>query len=474
MTTSQSRVENPAVRSNEAGDLPGGRVPPQSLEAEMGVLGSMSLDRECISEIIPIVRAEQFYHQDNRLVFEALLQLYEDNKPVDLVLLRDELKRRGQLEAVGGVDYLVRLTESVPASTNAVYYAKIVRDKSMLRDLISISSEIGSIAYEERGDVADLMEEAEQKIFNVTQQQITGHPVALREVMTKTFEMIDQRSGSAISGLPSGYLELDELTSGLQRSEMIIVAARPSMGKTALGLNIAEHVGADNKTPVVVFSLEMAAQQLVERMLCGRGHIDSHKLRRGMLSDDEYNTLINHVAPELSEAPIFIDDSPFPSTAEIRHKSKRLQNEHGIDLIVVDYLQLVRSNGRFQNLVQEMSEISRSIKAVARDLHVPVLALSQLSRAVEMRTPKIPQLSDLRESGSIEQDADVVMFIYREDFYTTKDEWEKRTTEPYPENIADLIIAKHRNGPTARTHLFFRKTLTKFENLSAKGESPLL
>ena len=438
--------------------MPGGRVPPQSLEAEMGVLGSMSLDRECINEIIPVVHAEQFYHQDNRLVFEALLQLYEDNKPVDLVLLRDELKRRGQLEAVGGVDYLVRLTESVPASTNAVYYAKIVRDKSMLRDLISVSSEIGKIAYEDRGDVADMMEAAEQKIFNVTQQQITGHPVALRDVMTKTFEMIDQRSGSAISGLPTGYLELDDLTSGLQRGEMVIVAARPSMGKTALGLNIAEHVGADNKTPVVVFSLEMAAQQLVERMLCGRGHIDSHKLRRGMLSDEEYNTLINHVAPELSEAPIFIDDSPSLTPLAMRAKARRLKLQHDIQLVVIDYLQLMHVPN-VESRQQEVSVISRHLKALARELNVPVLVMSQLNRGPEGREGHRPRMSDLRESGAIEQDADVVMMLHREDYYHNEPEYEKN-------NQAEVIIAKQRNGPTGTVPLAWQATYTRFETLS--------
>ena len=283
------------------------RVPPQSLEAEMGILGSMALDRDVIGEILQEVRAEHFYRPDHRLIFEVLLSLYEANKPVDLVLLRDELKRRGQLEEVGGVDYLVRLVESVPSAANGVYYARIVRDKGILRDLIRVTGEVSSAAYEDRSDTAELLNEAEQKIFEVTEQTITGQPVQIREVMEKVYELINQRD-KGITGLSTGFTELDDLMGGMQRSEMIVVAARPSMGKTALGLNIAEHVGIDNQVGVGIFSLEMSSQQLAERMLCSRGHVDSKKLRQGMLTDEEYSDL-HRVAEEISQSPIYVDDS---------------------------------------------------------------------------------------------------------------------------------------------------------------------
>lgn len=439
------------------------RIPPQSLEAELSLLGSMVLDKECIGEIIPIVRAESFYRRDNQLIFEALISLYEQNKPVDLVLLRDELRRRGQLEEVGGVESLVRLVDSVPSSANAVYYAQIVRDKYLLRCLISAAGELTIQAFEDRGDVSEIMDQAEQRIFEVTQQKIVGHALPMREIMTKTFEMIDKRSGNAsvVTGLPTGFMEMDELTSGLQPGEMIVVAARPSMGKTALGLNIAEHIGADNHIPVAIFSLEMGSQQLAERMLCGRGHIDSHRLRQGILTESEYEKLWLTSGP-LSEAPIFVDDTPSLTPLELRAKARRLKLQYDIQAVVIDYLQLMHVPGA-ESRQLEVGIISRHLKALARELSVPVVVMSQLNRSPEGREGHRPRMSDLRESGNIEQDADVVMLLHREDYYHNEPDYEQS-------NVAEVIVAKQRNGPTGTISLMWHKQWTRFETLSHAPE----
>jgi len=433
-----------------------GRIPPQSLEAEMCTLGSMVLDKDCIGEIIPVLQADYFYQQDHRIIFQALIKLYEENKPVDLVLLRDELERQGCLEQVGGVDYMVSIAESVPSAVNAVYYARIVRDKYMLRSLISAASEIGNQAYEQRGDVAEALEEAERRIFEVTEQKITSQMISMKEVISKVYELIQSR-GTGITGLATGFLELDELTSGLQAGEMIVIAGRPSMGKTALGLNIAEHVGADNKLPAAIFSLEMGAQQLAERMLCGRGHIDSHALRRGFLNDSDYKILAD-TADELSHSLIYIDDSPGLTPLELRAKARRLKIKHDIQLVVVDYLQLMYCPGA-ESRQQEVAIISRHLKALARELNVPVIVMSQLNRAPEGREGHRPRMSDLRESGSIEQDADVVVLMHREDYYHNEPGYEKT-------HQAELIVAKQRNGPTGTVNLMWHSAWTRFENLA--------
>jgi replicative DNA helicase len=439
------------------------RIPPQSLEAELSLLGSMVLDKDCVGEIIPIVRAESFYRHDNQVIFDALVSLYEKNKPVDLVLLRDELRSRGQLDQVGGVEYLVSLVDSVPSAANAQYYAHIVRDKALLRNLISAANELTIKAYEGRGDVSEIMDEAEQRVFEVTQQKIIGHAQPMREIMTKTFEMIDKRSGNAsvVTGLPTGYMEMDELTSGLQPGEMIVVAARPSMGKTALGLNIAEHIGADNQIPVAIFSLEMGSQQLAERMLCGRGHIDSHRLRQGLLSDLEYQKLVD-TANMLSEAPIFVDDTPSLTPLELRAKARRLKLQHDIQAVVIDYLQLMHVPGA-ESRQLEVGIISRHLKSLARELGVPVMVMSQLNRSPEGREGHRPRMSDLRESGNIEQDADVVMLLHREDYYHTELDYE-------PSHLAEVIVAKQRNGPTGTIQLMWHKQWTRFEALSHAPE----
>ena len=438
-----------------------GRVPPQSLEAEMCTLGSMVLDTECIGEIIGLLRPEHFYRPDHQLIYEALLGLYEQKKPVDLVLLRDELKRRGQLEQVGDVDYLVSLAESVPSAANAVYYAQIVRDKALLRNLITVSNEIGNMAYEGQGDAAEIVNEAEQRVFDVTQDKIAGHAVAIKEIINKTFESIEQRTGSAIYGLATGFRELDDLTGGLQRSEMIIVAARPSMGKTAIGLNIAEYAGVDNKEAVAVFSLEMASRQLAERMLCGRSHIDNQKMRKGMLSDEDIQKMIIP-AGELSESKIFVDDSASLTPLELRAKARRLKLKHDIQLVIVDYLQLMHAP-RSESRQQEVSTISRHLKALARELNIPVLVMSQLNRSPEGREGHRPRMSDLRESGAIEQDADVVMLLHREDYYHSEPDHERT-------NTAELIVAKQRNGPTGQVKLFWHSTYTRFDDLAKSPE----
>ena len=436
------------------------RIPPQSLEAEMSVLGSVVLDKECAADVIRLVRPESFYRHEHQLIYQALLNLYEADKPIDGVLLRDELRHRGHLEQIGGVEYLTRLLESVPSAANVVYYAQIVRDKAMLRDLIRAIGEISNRAYEDREAVADMMDEAEQKIFEITQRKITGHAVPIKEIMEKTFEMIDQRRGH-VYGLPTGYLELDELTGGLQRGEIIVIAARPSMGKTALGLNIAEYVGADNHQAVLIFSLEMAAQQLAERMLCGRGHIDSHRLRKTMLTDEEIQTM--HIcADELSQSAIFVDDSPSLTPLELRAKARRLKLQHDIQLVVVDYLQLMHVPGA-ESRQQEVATISRQLKALARELDVPVIVVSQLNRAPEGRENHRPRMSDLRESGTIEQDADVVMMLHREDYYHNEPDYQKT-------NSAELIIAKQRNGPTGNIQLTWKAQWTRFLDLSHAPE----
>jgi len=417
----------------------------------------MILDVDCIGELVHIVKADNFYRQDHRLIFEALLTLYEVKQAVDLVLLKDELKRRGQLDQVGKVEYLVRLAESVPSSANAAYYARIVRDQAMLRSLISVSTEICSQAYEAQGEVAEIVDEAEQKIFEITQQKISGQAVPIKEIMSKTFELIDQRRGSHVYGLATGFRELDELTGGMQNSEMIVVAARPSMGKTALGLNMAEYVGADSKRPVAVFSLEMAAQQLAERMLCGRAQIDSQKLRKSVLSDQEIQTM-HDAAGELSESKIYVDDSPSLTPLELRAKARRLKLQYDIELIVVDYLQLMHSPGSESRQI-EVTTISRYLKAVARELNIPVVVMSQLNRSPEGREGHRPRMSDLRESGSIEQDADVVVLLHREDYYHTEPDYEKN-------NLAEIIVAKQRNGPTGGINLIWNPHWTRFLDFS--------
>lgn len=444
----------------QSGEVAAGRTMPQSLEAEVAVLGSMMLDPECIGQVVQQVTAEAFYRTEHQMIFDALVRLWENKgAQFDLVILRDELKKRNQLKEVGGVDYLANIANAVPSAANVEHYTQIVKERLMMRELIVAAGEILTNAFAEKGDVGIKLDEAEKKIFQVTEKKITGAVVPLSTLLTEAFENIDSREGNHITGLATGYRELDELTCGLQKGEMIIMAGRPSMGKTSFAMNVAEYIGADNDVPVAIFSLEMSKQQLAERLLCSRGHVDSQLVRKGMLNSDQYSELVQ-TGSELSEKPIFVDDTPGLTPLELRGKARRLKSQHGIECVFIDYLQLMGLGGRVESRQQEISTISRYLKALARELEIPVVVLSQLNRAAEAREGHRPRMSDLRESGSLEQDADVVMLLHREDYY------KKNEPDFEPDNKAELIIAKQRNGPTGMVELMFNGQFTRFENIS--------
>jgi len=438
------------------------RSMPESLMAEAAVLGSMLIDPECISDVLEQLKdAEAFYRIEHRIIFDALVVLYEKNKGtgLDAVLLRDELEKRKQLEEVGGVEYLAKVVDSVPSSANVMYYAGIIKEKMLLREIIAAASEILDDAFNEAGEPSEKLDEAERKIFAVTDKKISGSASLLKDLVTRSYELIERREGSHITGLPTGYYELDDLMCGLQGGEMIIIAGRPSMGKTSLALNIAEHVGLIERLPVAIFSLETGRQQLAERFLCSASATDAQKVRKGLLDTEHYQQLVK-ACGELSEAPIYIDDTSTLTPLELRAKSRRLKSQHDIRCIIVDYLQLMHLGGRVESRQQEITTISRYIKSLARELNIPVVVLSQLNRSPEGREGHRPRMSDLRESGSIEQDADVVMLLHREDYY-------HRGERDYePDNKASLIIAKQRNGPTGTVELVFRERITRFENAS--------
>jgi len=450
------------ARSNVSGDLSVVRSMPESLAAEAAVLGSMLIDPECIGDVVEQLTTEAFYRVEHRYIYDALISLYEKNKGVgiDAVLLREELIKRNQLEEIGGVEYIAKILNSVPSSANVGYYTGIVKDKMLLRELISAAGEILDNAYNQTGEMAEVLDEAEQRMFSITDKNISGSASALKDLVARSFELIENRQGIHVTGLPTGFYELDEWTCGLQNGEMIIIAGRPSMGKTSLALNIAEHIGLMEKIPVAIFSLEMGKQQLAERFLCSISEIDSQKVRKGLLSDAGYKKLADACA-ELSEAPIYIDDTAALTPLELRAKARRLKSRHDIRCIMVDYLQLMHvGSARVESRQQEITTISRYLKALARELNIPVVVLSQLNRSPEGREGHRPRMSDLRESGSIEQDADVIMLLHREDYYHRgQDDYE-------PNNTADLIIAKQRNGPTGTVKLVFRERITRFENAS--------
>jgi replicative DNA helicase len=459
------------AQSNMTGNLTVARSMPESLAAEAAVLGSMLIDPECIGDVIEIVERDAFYRIEHRHIFEALITLYEKNKGVgiDAVLLRDELIKRNCLEEVGGVEYIAKILDSVPSSANVAYYAGIVKDKMLLRELIATAGEILDNAYNQTGEPHEALDEAEQRIFAITDKNISGNVAALKDLVVRSFELIENRQGTHVTGLATGYYELDDLTCGLQSGEMIIVAGRPSMGKTSLALNITEHIGLIEKVPIAIFSLEMGRQQLAERFLCSISEIDSQKVRRGLLSDEHYKKLADACA-ELSEAPIYIDDTSTLWPLELRAKARRLKSRYNVQCIMVDYLQLMHLGaGRAESRQQEITTISRYLKSLARELNIPVLVLSQLNRAPEGREGHRPRMSDLRESGSIEQDADVVMLLHREAYYHKDDaDWEQQNPEKV--NTAELIIAKQRNGPTGTVKLTFREKITRFENAARVGE----
>lgn len=434
------------------------KLPPQNLEAEMAVLGSMLIDDDAISVAAERLDKDAFYKDIHQRIFEAILELYNANKAVDLITLTDELKRKMLLEEIGGVSFLSALANSVPTAANIAHYVKIVKEKGILRTLISNSTKIVSLCYESDGNVDEVVDHAERLVFEVSDRKHHGSYIHLKEIIKDTIETIDRlyQNKEHVTGVPTGYIDFDLKTAGLQSSDLIVIAGRPSMGKSAFALGVAEYAGVVEKVPVAIFSLEMSKEQLVQRMLCAHAKVDAHKVRTGYLATSDWPRL-TAAAGKLSEAPIFIDDTPAISVMELRAKARRLKAHHDIKLIILDYMQLMRGSGDIESRQQEISEISRSLKALARELSVPVIAISQLSRAVESRTDHRPQLSDLRESGAIEQDADVVVLILREEYYN-----------PTPDNqgIAEIIIAKQRNGPVGSLKLAFIKEYTRFENIA--------
>jgi replicative DNA helicase len=436
------------------------KLPPHSIEAEMCLLASMMLDKEVVGNVVQIVDRDAFYQADHQILYDILLKLYEQNRPIDAVIVREELAKRQLLEEVGGTAYLAQILSAVPSAAHGSHYAGIVREKALLRQLIAASNDILRDAYAPHEQADLVLDKAEKKIFDIAQKKVGGSISAMEDVLVEVFEMIENRGQR---GLETGYFDLDDMMNGLQNGEMIIVAARPSMGKTAFAMNIIEHIAADSRLPCAVFSLEMSKQQLAQRMLCSRGQIDAHKLRKGMLQSHEYAHLAN-VVGELAKAPIWVDDSPGLTPLELRAKARRLKLQHDIKCVMIDYMQLMDNPGP-ESRQQQISEISRGVKAVARELNIPVICLSQLNRQSEGRDGHRPRMSDLRESGSIEQDADVIALLHREDYY--------RMSEPdfQPDNIAEVIIAKQRNGPTGTVKLTFLNKTTRFENL-ATGSDP--
>jgi replicative DNA helicase len=443
-------------------DLLAQRLPPQSLEAEVSVLGGILLENEALSRVLEVIREGDFYRESHRKIFSAILELFERNEPADLITLSEVLKKRAAFEEVGGIEYLNSLVNSVPTAANISYYAKIVKEKSILRKLINRATEIVSQGYGDAGNVDDFLDRAEHSIFEISEDRVRPSFYPIKEIIKSSFKTIEKlyEKRQLITGVPTGFSRLDELTSGLQPSDLIIVAGRPSMGKTAFALNIAQHAAIEARVPTAVFSLEMAKEQLALRMLCSEAKVDAHRLRGGFLSESDWPKL-TRAAGNLSEAPIFIDDTAGLTALEMRAKARRLRAERNLGLIIVDYLQLMRGRADSDTREQEISDISRSLKGLAKELNVPVIALSQLNRRVEERGDKHPQLADLRESGAIEQDADVIIFLYRDEVYNKSEENRGK---------AEVIIGKQRNGPTDRFELAFLDKYTCFENLSSISE----
>lgn len=440
------------------------KVPPQSLDAEKSLLGAVLIDEEVIADVAELVAAHDFYDKQHSAIFAAMMRLYERHKPVDLLTLTDELKKKDELESVGGSAYLTELTNYVPSAAHAQSYAEMVAEKAVRRRLIKASAEISELGFNEDTTTQEILEKAEAELFSVSDQSLKQDLVSLESILTESFDRIEElhRNKGQLRGIRTGYRDLDNMTAGLQRSDLIILAARPAMGKTTLVTNLAYNVATIAKQPVLFFSLEMSKEQLVDRMLSDASGVDSWNIRTGNLSDDDFAKL-SEAMGEMAEAPIYIDDTPGLSVLEMRTKARRKHHEQPLGLIIVDYLQLLQAAGNHGgNRVQEVSEISRGLKLIARELNVPLIALSQLSRTVETRTPPVPQLSDLRESGSIEQDADIVSFIYRPGYY--------EPDNPEVQNITDLIIAKHRNGPVGKVQLYFHPERLRFMSLDKRHE----
>lgn len=431
------------------------RLPPQSLEAEQSVLGAVLLENNALLKCLDVINEGDFYRESHRRVFTAMLDLFDKGEAIDLVTVGEDLQRSGGLDVVGGSSYLASLASQVPTAANVIYHAKIVREKALLRSLLRSSTDIASKVYEDAEEAEELLDFAEKTIFEISDKRIKSAFVSIKDVVKDSFKMIEDLYGrkETITGVPTGFRDLDEKTAGLQKGDLVIIGGRPSMGKTALALNIAQHVAVDNHEPVAVFSLEMSTSQLVMRLLCAEAKVDSSRVRKGFVEKHEWHNLTN-AAGRLHEAPIFIDDSANIGVLEMRAKARRLKMEHGLSLVVVDYIQLMRGRSNMERREQEISDITRSLKALSKELDVPVIGLSQLNRGVEMRTDKRPTLADLRESGAIEQDADVIIFLYRDSVYSKNRE----------DRSAELIVAKQRNGPTGTIKVTFLDKSTRFQD----------
>ena len=439
------------------------KIPPSDIEAEQAVLGSMLTDKDAVISAIEVLKPEDFYREDNKAIYEAILNLYNRAEPVDIITLKSELATQGKLEQVGGLEYLAELPEKVPTTANVEKYIKIVEEKAILRNLIKTANEIISLGYDPTQEVENIMDAAEKKIFDIMQSKNQKGYSPMKDILVDTFSQLEKlyNQKEPITGVPTGFADLDYKTAGLHESDLILIAARPAMGKTAFALNIATNAAVRAKVPVAVFSLEMSKEQLVNRILCSEAMVDSNKVRTGRIEEGDWVKLAGAIGP-LSEADIYVDDTPGISVMEIRAKCRKLKLEKNIGLVVIDYLQLISASGkRGGSREQEISEISRSLKILAKELNVPVIALSQLSRAAEQRPDHRPMLSDLRESGAIEQDADIVMFLYRDDYYNEDSE---------KKNIAEIIIAKHRSGSTGTVELLWLGKYTKFANIEKYRE----
>ncbi len=450
------------------------KVPPQSIEAEMSILGGILLDNEAINRSLEVIRAEEFYREPHRKIFRAMIDLSNNGEPCDLITLTTILKKKGELEEVGGGAYLATLVDFVPTAANIVYYCRIVKEKAVARNLITAATEIVTKSFEEQSNVDELLDQAQKTIFEISENKLKPAFFPVKDILKETIRNIEKlyEKKDHVTGVPTGFLDMDSMTAGFQKGDLIIVAGRPSMGKTAFALNLGQNaaIHADQKTPVAIFSLEMSKEQLVTRLLCSESKIDASRLRTGHLVDSDWSRLMTG-AGKLHDAPIYIDDTPSIPVLEMRAKCRRLKAEKGLGMVIVDYLQLMRGGANSESRQQEISEISRSLKALAKELDIPVIALSQLNRGLENRTDKRPMMSDLRESGAIEQDADVIMFVYRDAVYC--DACKRRdgscTTEGH-DRQAEIIIGKQRNGPIGTVNLVFNGEYTKFENRSRRDD----
>jgi replicative DNA helicase len=444
------------------------KVPPQNLEAEQSILSAILIENHTLPEVLEILSEKDFYREAHQKIFSAMVSLFERSEPADLITVSNLLKEQGNLESVGGATYLAELVDTVPMATNATHYAKIIREKATLRRLIERAASITSRCFEDRGDMEDILDFAERSIFDISEDKVRPAFHSLADILTDTYKAVEQAYENKIlvTGLPTGYHQLDQLTSGFQPGDLVVIAGRPSMGKTALALNIAQSAAAETGIPVAIFSLEMSKEQLSLRLLSSEARIDSSKMRGGFLKESDL-ARINRAAGALYDLPIFIDDSPAISALEIRAKGRRMKMEKGLGLIVVDYLQLMRGRASAERRELEISEISRSLKALAKELNIPVVALSQLNRKVEDRSNKRPVLSDLRESGAIEQDADVIVFIYRDEVYNQDPDNPNR-------GVAEINVAKQRNGPIGTVKLTFLETCTRFEDYTPELETSVL